>query len=178
MGTPKQMLPYQGRSLIRYLTETAIASFCSPIIVVLGAYAEQIRPEISQLPLQIVENHDWQQGMNTSIRRGMECLKTISEPIEAVVILVCDQPFVSTQIINQLVEAYHATGKAIIASEYAHTLGVPTLFKAHFFSELMTLKPNQGAKQIIQAHHQDVFPLAFPEGVIDLDTSDDYAKLF
>jgi molybdenum cofactor cytidylyltransferase len=62
MGTPKQLLAYRGCSFIRHIAEVAIASVCQPIAVVLGANAEQIKPEISQLPVQIVENQQWAEG--------------------------------------------------------------------------------------------------------------------
>lgn len=176
MGTPKQLLLYQGRSLLGHITREAIASVCEPIIVVLGAYAQQIRQEV-QLPVQVVENLDWNQGMSTSIKSGIQCLNTTTNNIEAVVLTVCDQPFVSTQIINQLVVAYHNTKKPIIASEYSSTLGVPALFSHRFFSELTDLKETEGAKQIIQKYNHEVFCIPFPEGAIDIDTPNEYEKL-
>ena len=186
MGTPKQLLPYRERSFIRYITESAIcasqqrfaiASVCQPIAVVLGANAEQIKPEISQLPVQIVENQQWAEGMSSSIRVGLEALLGVNQNLEAVAIALCDQPFVSSQTINQLIEAYDLTGKPIIASEYAGTLGVPVLFSHTLFSELMALKSNEGAKQLIKRHIHEVFSIPFPDGAIDIDTPNDYEKL-
>jgi molybdenum cofactor cytidylyltransferase len=195
MGTPKQLLTYRGRSFIRHITESAIcasqrstersrrsqrfaiASVCQPIAVVLGANAEQIKPEISQLPVQIVENQQWAEGMSTSIRVGLEALLAMNPNLEAVAIALCDQPFVSSQILDRIVEAYHFTGKPIIASEYAGTLGVPVLFSHTLFSEIMALKSNEGAKQLIKRHIHEVFSIPFPEGSIDIDTPNDYDQL-
>jgi molybdenum cofactor cytidylyltransferase len=111
MGTPKQLLLYQGRSFLQYITEMAIASVCQPVIVVLGANAEQIHPQIKHLPIKVVNNLDWASGMSASIKSGMELLNNLPQKIEAVVITLCDQPFVSQQIINQLVDAYYAKKK-------------------------------------------------------------------
>ena len=177
MGTPKQLLPYRGRSLLRHITQEAIASVCEPIVVVLGAYAQQIRPELNQLPVQVIEHLDWNQGMSASIKSGIQWLNTATNNIEAVVLTVCDQPFVSTQIINQLVEAYYYIGKPIVASEYSETLGVPALFSHRFFSELRDLKETEGAKQIIKKYSQEVYRIGFPEGAIDIDTPNDYERL-
>ena len=203
MGTPKQLLTYRGRSFIRHITESAIcasqrsterlrtelaevsrrsqrfaiASVCQPIAVVLGANAEQIKPEISQLPVQIVENQQWAEGMSSSIRVGLEALLGVNQNLEAVAIALCDQPFVSSQTINQLIEAYHLTGKPIIASEYAGTLCVPVLFSHTLFSELMALKSNEGAKKLVKKHIHEVFSVPFPEGSIDIDTQTDYEQL-
>ena len=177
MGTPKQLLTYRGCTLIRHMAEVAIASVCQPIAIVLGANGERIKPEISQLPLQIVENQQWQEGMSSSIQVGLEALLAVNQHLDAVAIALCDQPFVSPQTLNQLVEAYHLTGKPIIASEYAGTFGVPALFSRTLFSELMNLKNTEGAKQLIKRHIHEVFSIPFPDGAIDIDTPKDYEQL-
>jgi molybdenum cofactor cytidylyltransferase len=177
MGTPKQLLTYRGSSFVRNMAEIALSSVCQTIVVVLGAYAERIQPEISNLPVQIVENQQWNQGMSASIRVGIAALNAVNHNLEAVLITLCDQPFVSSQTIDQLVETYCFTGKPIIASEYAKTLGVPALFSRTLFSELIALKSNEGAKKIIQKHSDDVFSVPFSEGAIDIDTPKDYEDL-
>jgi molybdenum cofactor cytidylyltransferase len=177
MGTPKQLLAYRGCSLIRHMAEVAIASVCQPIAVVLGAHAEQIKPEISQLPVHIVENQQWADGMSSSIWVGLEALLAVNQDLEAVAIALCDQPFVSSQTLDRIVEAYRFTGNPIIASEYAGTLGVPVLFSRSLFSELMALKSNEGAKKLIKKHIHEVFSVPFPEGSIDIDTPTDYEQL-
>lgn len=177
MGTPKQLLRYQERSLLRHTVEVAIASVCQPIVVVLGAYAQLIQPEISQLPVQIVENLQWNKGMSSSIEVGIQALKTSHPEVEAVILTLCDQPFISTEIIDRLALTYHSTNQPIIACEYAETLGVPALFSDRLFSELMTLNGSEGAKQIIKKHSQEVFSISFPEGATDIDTPTEYADL-
>ncbi|HAA29615.1 MAG TPA: 4-diphosphocytidyl-2C-methyl-D-erythritol synthase [Cyanobacteria bacterium UBA8553] len=177
MGTPKQLLLYQGRSFVRHIAEVAIASVCHPITIVLGANAQQIKPEVSQLLVQVVENPQWSQGMSSSLRVGIEALNTVSQNLDAVVITLCDQPFVSSKILNRIVETYHSTGQLIIASEYAGTLGVPALFSRTLFSELMDLKHTEGAKKIIIKHKNEVFSVPFPDGSIDIDTPNDYEQL-
>jgi molybdenum cofactor cytidylyltransferase len=176
MGTPKQLLLYQGRSFVRHIAEVAIASVCQPIAVVLGANAKRIKPEITHLPVHVVENQQWAEGMSSSLRVGLKALLTVTQNLEAVAIALCDQPFVSSPMLDQIVEAYHFTGQAIIASEYAGTLGVPALFSHTLFSELLALKNTEGAKQIIRKHIQEVFSVPFPEGAIDIDTPKDYEQ--
>lgn len=177
MGTPKQLLPYGEHTLLSHTVEVAIASICHPIIVILGAYAEQIRPEISQYPIQILENTRWNEGMSSSIQVGIQALDKASEKPDAVVVTLCDQPFISTQLVNQLVETYFTTGKPIIASEYAGTLGVPTLFSSSFFPNLMDLKGAAGAKKIIEKYSDRVFSIPFLEGTVDIDTPEEYNQL-
>lgn len=177
MGTPKQLLAYRGCTLIRHIAEVAITSVCQPIAVVLGANAERIKPEVSQLPIQIVENPLWEEGMSSSIRVGLKALLAMNPNLDAVVISLCDQPLVSSQTLNQLIETYHVTGNPIIASEYSETVGVPALFNHHLFSELMALKSTEGAKKLIKKHINRVFSVPFPEGAIDIDTPNDYERL-
>ncbi|NER99699.1 MAG: NTP transferase domain-containing protein, partial [Symploca sp. SIO1B1] len=93
------------------------------------------------------------------------------------VITVCDQPFISTEIINHLVATYYSTGKPIVACQYADTLGVPVLFSKSLFSELATLDSTMGAKKIISKYENEVFSIPFPLGVIDIDTPKDYQQL-
>jgi molybdenum cofactor cytidylyltransferase len=174
MGTPKQLLPIQEPSLLRHLAKISIASMCEPIAVVLGAYIHQIRPQIEDLPLQIVENPQWRSGMGTSIGSGLAALLEWHPTLNAVLILVCDQPFVSTALINRLVTAYQSECHQIVATAYIDTVGVPALFSDRYFSELLQLNENTGARQIIQQHLHETYTIDFPQGAIDLDTPDDY----
>jgi molybdenum cofactor cytidylyltransferase len=177
MGRPKQLLPWQGRSLLRSITETAIAADCRPIIVVLGACSEQIRGEVCDLPVQVVENPEWQTGMGSSIRQGIQALLHRNTAVEAAILLLCDQPCVSQQTIQQLQSIYRLTNRAIVASAYQHTVGVPALFQAKLFPELIDLDQLEGAKTVIQRHLDGVETLDFPQGMIDIDTPDDYQWL-
>ena len=177
MGTPKQLLYFKGRSLLRHIVDVAIAQECEPIVVVLGAHAEQIRYQVSQLPVMVVENQDWDLGMGASIRVGVNAVNNLTKNLEAVILLLCDQPFVCSHVLNQLVEIYHTTHKPIIASEYAQTLGVPALFSRELFSELMNLDAEKGAKQVIQKYKHLVFSVPFEAGAIDVDTPQDYERL-
>lgn len=177
MGTPKQLLLYQGISLLHHTVNIALESACRPVIIVLGAYFEQIKPEVEQLPVHIVENADWEQGMSTSIQAGIRALTKINPDADAVVITVCDQPFLSVDTIAQLIDAYHYTHQPIIASEYAGTLGVPALFSRHLFSELTALNAAEGARKVIKKYQEKVVQVSFPEGEFDLDTPQDYERI-
>ena len=177
MGRPKQLLSYQGRSLILHAVEVALASLCQPIIVVLGAYVEQIKPELMLKAVQVVENSQWQEGMSSSIRAGMSMLLETNSKLDAVIISLADQPLVSPQIFNQLIQSYQETQKVIIASKYNETTGVPALFSNALFPELMQLEGDKGAKTLIQKYIDRGLILLIPEAAIDIDTPDDYKQL-
>ncbi|MBD2249088.1 nucleotidyltransferase family protein [Nostoc sp. FACHB-888] len=177
MGTPKQLLRYGEQSLIGHIVEVANASVCHPIIVVLGPYSERIKPEINSEEVHIVENPLFGEGISSSIRVGIQALNLINKEAKSVVLMVCDQPFISPQLINQLVEVYETTLKPIVASQYANTLGVPALFNRTLFAKLTTLSGTDGARQIIKKYLGEVLAIPFSEGVFDLDTPDDYEQL-
>lgn len=179
MGSPKLLLTYGSRSLLRHAAEVAAASVCRPILVVLGAYVNHLQSEIGGLPVRSVINEQWADGMGSSIQVGVRALKTYdrADNTGALVLMLCDQPCVTAAVITDLVTAYHSNGKGIIASEYAGTLGVPALFGRAYFAELARLSGAAGAKHIIAAHASDVVRVPFPEGTTDIDTPEDYRQL-
>lgn len=177
LGQPKQLLDYCDKPLIRHMAEVAIKSACCPVGVVLGAYAEIIAPHLDNLHIHIIYNKHWQTGMASSIRCGLERMLTIMPELDAIVLMVCDQPFVSSDLICQLVGQYHATNCAIVASEYDDILGVPALFHQALFPELASLQRDVGAKSIIYQHHSQTVSIPFAEGAIDLDHPQDLALL-
>lgn len=174
LGKPKQLLRYREQSLLFHAAQTAVASVCEPIAIVLGAYAELLKPEVQDLPVQVVENPHWQEGMGGSIATGIKAINSYSNQLEAVVLMLCDQPFVSVALINQIVESYHLTKHAIVASEYQGTWGVPALFNYTLFGDLLNLKSAAGAKKVMSKYSTDVYSVAFSKGVIDIDTPGDY----
>ncbi len=177
MGTPKQLLPYRGRTLIEHIVEQARASVCHPIIVVLGANAERIKPKLTSFNIRAIENLSSVEGMSSSIRAGVEVLTAENPHLKAVVLMVCDQPFVSTQLVNQLVENYRQANSLIVASEYMGVLGVPTLFDNTLFPHLMALSGDVGARKLIKRFSQNTIQVPAPEVAFDLDTPADYERL-
>jgi molybdenum cofactor cytidylyltransferase len=177
LGRPKQLVEYRGRSLLRHVAEVAVGSVCRPIVVVLGAHAPQLEAELRGLPVHVAENQEWARGMATSLHRGLETLAAIDGGIGAVVILLCDQPLVSIQTINALVEASRTAGKRIVASEYAGVVGVPALFDRSLLPELLALDGEEGARRVIARHADAVHRVPFPGGATDIDTPQDCERL-
>ena len=177
MGRPKQVLPYRGQTLIRWAVGTALASVCHPVVVVIGAHAELMKKELECLPVSIAENSEWNCGISSSIRLGVQTLAASGREVDAAVIMLCDQPFVTVGVVNALVETRRMTGKMIVASAYGEARGVPALFSKELFGEITALKGNEGAKQVIAKHADDVATVCFPEGAVDIDTPQEYETL-
>jgi molybdenum cofactor cytidylyltransferase len=105
-GRSKQLLRYQGRTLLRHSVEQALASACRPVIVVLGAEVERCQRELAGLDVHVTINPAWAEGMGSSIRAGMTALMTAAPDARAVVITLCDQPLVGAAFLDRLVERY------------------------------------------------------------------------
>lgn len=179
LGRPKQLLPFRSRSLLAHAAQTALASSCRPIAVVLGASAEQIQPALGPLPVRIVLNPDWKSGMGTSIRAGLQAVLEDgpSQAYEAVLLMACDQPLVSAAHLNNLVEGRAESESSIAATDYAGTLGVPAVFHRSLFPALAALPPDAGAKRVILEHLDSVQRVSFPAAAMDVDTLADYQRL-
>ena len=177
MGTPKQILQFEGSSLLKRATLAALGAKCDPVVVVTGAHADLCRRELDGLDVREAFNVSWETGMASSVHAGIECLLNIDAGIAATVLLLCDQPHVTSDIISNLIATHHATERPVIASIYAGSFGVPALFSRTLFAELVQLEGTSGAKEIIKRHASDAHFLPFPEGIVDVDTPDDFTRL-
>ena len=177
LGQPKQLIQFRGKSLVRRMVDAAKKARCSPTVAVIGSDREEVGRELKAEGAIIVENQNWRLGIGTSIRVGMRRLIDKAPTLEAVVLLVCDQPFVDARAIARLIRLREKTKRAIVASRYANTLGVPALFDRSCFQELLVLDNATGAKTVILSNRERVAEFPFPEGKIDIDTASDYKKL-
>ncbi|MCA1568211.1 MAG: nucleotidyltransferase family protein [Acidobacteria bacterium] len=178
MGSPKQMLRFRGESLLRRAAIAALEAGCRHVIVVTGAHAELSRRELEGLEVREVLNPLWETGMASSIRAGVEGLLGVAPDAVAAVLMLCDQPHVTAEVISGLVEAHRITESAAVASTYGGNFGVPALFSRTLFDELARLEGAAGAKQVIKRHAAEAHFLPFPGGEVDVDTPDDFLRLF
>jgi molybdenum cofactor cytidylyltransferase len=177
LGQPKQLLPFRGRSLLRHAAETALASVCRPVVVVLGAGAEQLRNELSALPVTVTLNPAWAEGMASSIRAGLGTVTSEANEPDSVVIMLCDQPLITAATLDQLVKVQRTENRGIVACEYEDTLGVPALFSRKYFPELAGLAGDQGARKIIVKHNNSLSRIPAPEAAFDVDRLEQAARL-
>lgn len=175
MGEPKQLMDYHGKPLVRHAVDTALASACRPVIIVLGANAAAISAVVRDRPVETIENSRWSEGMGTSIQAGVRA--AAKRELDGVILALADQPLVTAEIYNRLLAQHEITGKPIITSEYAGTVGVPVLFAKQYFAHLLTLRPEQGCKGVILAHEASALRISCPEAEADIDTPVDYQRL-
>ena len=177
MGSPKQTLSYRGVSLLRRAALAALGAGLSPVVVVTGANAEPSGRELVGLDVREVFNPLWETGMASSIRAGVEALISADPGADAAVLMLCDQPHVTADVISRLVAAHRSTGSPLVASAYGGGFGAPALFGRTLFAELTRLEGAAGAKQVIKRHAAGAHFLPFPNGEVDVDTPDDFTRL-
>jgi molybdenum cofactor cytidylyltransferase len=175
LGAPKQAAMFRGRSLLRRAAETALASPCRPVVAVLGCGAELHADELAELPIAVAVNTEWQSGIASSIRTGIAALE--SEDVDGAVVMLCDQPLVSSAHIAALAFAFAAGKGSIVATRYAGTAGVPALFSRAHFAALKELSGDEGAKKLLTQHRDTVYTVQNESAAVDIDTADDLARL-
>ncbi len=176
MGSPKALVEIGGRTLIALAAEAALASPAWPVVVVLGAHAEQIRPSLAQLPVLAIENPAWPEGMASSIRAGIATLRQFSRSLNGALVALCDQPAFSPAIIARLVAEQRATGRGIAAARYGGRCGAPALFMKEHFQALAELTGEAGARLLLNDDPARVAAVDLPELAADLDTPEDVLK--
>jgi molybdenum cofactor cytidylyltransferase len=175
MGRPKLALPVHGEPMIRRAAQAARASRCGEVIVVLGANADIYRPLLDGLDVGIVENPDPGEGMGSSIRVGVAA---VSPDAGGLVILLADQPFVTSEVIDRLIEAAEVEGRRIVASAYRGTVGPPVYFHRALFLELLVLEGDRGARSVIEAHPKEGLALPLDaDAATDIDSAEDLSSL-
>jgi molybdenum cofactor cytidylyltransferase len=177
LGQPKQLLSFQGSSLIQHTVRAAIEALDMPHLVVTGGYEALVRNELTDTEVEIVYNADWQSGMASSVRTGLRSVMEDSG-LQGVVLAVSDQPYVTAGLFSALFRVGQKSPKSIVACRYADgTTGTPVLFKKEMFDKLLLLSGIEGARKIIRNHPDQVETVDFPKGGIDIDTTEDYTNL-
>ncbi|MEN1784353.1 MAG: nucleotidyltransferase family protein [Bacteroidota bacterium] len=174
MGQIKQLLPWGKHTLLEQaLTEAQKVS--NQVSVVLGAHAEKIKTVLPP-QVQTIFNPAWQQGMGTSIAVGVRYVLKQKSAVNAVLVLLGDQPLLGATHLNQLLVAHQQHPDRIIATAYPKNPGVPALFPANYFGRLQQLNGDQGARKLLQHAGQSVVQVAAVGDLKDLDTWEDYCS--
>lgn len=177
LGEPKQLLAFEGGSLLKQAARTALATGLQPIVVVLGANAAKLENELDGMEITIAHNNNWAEGMATSLHCGLEKATALDPALDSLIFMVCDQPYVTAPLLQQLVSMRASSGKEIVASAYQDNLGTPALFSHRVFPALLELKGDSGARKLLRQYGNEVARVDFPQGHIDIDTPSDYASL-
>jgi len=172
-GQAKQLIEHDGQTLVQRITDAALSLTVGPVTVVLGAQRDRIAAELANRQVTIIDNPLWQSGLASSLKIGLAALYLTQKDIDAVLILLTDQPHVSAALLKHMLYAQQKTQKGIVACLYADDLGVPVLFDRKYIDELLQLEGDRGAKSVVLKHTDDCTAIPFELGAVDLDTQAD-----
>ncbi|HEX7089439.1 MAG TPA: nucleotidyltransferase family protein [Longimicrobiales bacterium] len=174
-GGQKLLVPLRGHPLVRHTVENVLASGVTDVVVVLGADADGVRAALAGLPVRLVVNPDYRDGMSTSLRCG---IRALDPGVAAALVVLGDQPTVSPELMRRVVAAQRDSGKPIAAPVYAGTQGNPVVFARAVFGEIDALEGDRGAREVVQRDAARVVRVHVDgEMPRDVDTREDYEAL-
>ena len=173
LGQPKQLVNYNGVPLVCHAVSQALGFCDAGLTVVTGACHDDVFTALDHLPVRVVFNSGWPEGIGSSIRQGVT---SVGPDVCAILLITCDQPAISSHDLRNLVNAWKCRPDRVAAAGYAGTTGVPAIFPSSFRKELQGLNGDRGAKNIIDAA-EDVSVVDMPNALFDVDTPDHLDKL-
>jgi molybdenum cofactor cytidylyltransferase len=174
-GSPKQLLPWKGKTLLEHVVDTVLASSVQELFVVLGDQADRLRSLLGERPIDVILNEDWEEGQSSSVRVGLEALP---RACQACLFVLADQPNLTSQLIDDLLTRYRRTLAPIVAPAHRGRRGNPVLFNRALFPELLRLKGDQGGRSIIERHlaQVELVEVSDEELFLDIDRVSDYEQ--
>lgn len=174
MGEAKQLLPWSQTTLLGNAIEVANNANIDKVFVVLGAEAIRIQDSIVSRDYEVILNHNWQEGLGSSISAGITGIVNTDIRPNAILIMLADQPFIDKTYLNTLIQHYDASDGKIITTQYRSKMGVPAIFDKSFFSALQNLNGDEGASSLIAKNRDTCFTVDPGKKSRDLDTPEDY----
>jgi len=177
MGQNKMLADFRGKPLIRATVESVMKSTASPVIVVTGHQAEEVRVALDRLDIAIVDNPDYAQGLSTSLRAGIAALPA---DVAGAVVCLGDMPLVETAVIDRLIAAFNpAECRLICVPTYNGKIGNPILWGREFFAEMSKLGGDRGARSLLESHGDQLVevPVADDAILTDIDTPEALDRL-
>lgn len=177
MGQPKQLLPWGNKTLIEHQIQIRLQSG-QDVIVVLGGHSDKVLPVVEKLPVTVLLNNEWDDGMGSSIAYGIKMLNKKFPKADGVLISLLDQPLVTISHFEKMLSSFQSGYQQIIVSQsVSGWSGVPAIFDKFYFEELKKLKGKEGARKIINKHLSVVKNIECGNLLEDIDTPDAYQQL-
>ncbi|MCS6874801.1 MAG: nucleotidyltransferase family protein [Pyrinomonadaceae bacterium] len=176
-GQPKQIVRFEGKTLLEKAIKTATSASLGSVFIVLGANAETIISNTDLSCTEVVVNPNWQLGIGSSLQAGLKKVIEKEPKTEGIIVMLCDQPLISSSLIKLLAETFISKSPLIVATEYLDTVGVPAIFSSSLFDEIFQMNPKTGAKSLIKKYEAQTEKVYAPEAAFDIDTREDYESL-
>jgi len=174
MGQPKPLLLWRGKPFICHVARTALDAGLTPVVIVTGARADEVRAALADLPVGIAYNPNWTEGQSTSVQAG---LQSLPPETDAAIFLLADQPHIPVELLRALLEQHVQTRAPIVAPLIGEQRGNPVLFDRSTFPDLMSLQGDAGGRQVLSRYPITYVPWDDPKLLLDVDTLEDYERL-
>ena len=169
MGSPKALLPYQGRPFLEHLLEVSIHPRIAVRRVVLGAHAEPIAKEVPVSGEEVVINEEWEKGQLSSVQAA---IRSLPPGTDGLILFLIDHPLITNALVDELIEAFYAKRARIVLPVFERRRGHPVIFAANLYEELLQAPMDKGARAVVWAHSADVFELPTNEEGCVLNLND------
>ena len=173
MGKPKQLLPFGGSTIVETVVDSMLGAKFDEVIVVVGHRAEEIQTQLGTRPIKTVFNPDYREGMLTSAQIGIRAL----ELSDAFALMLVDQPFITSALIDEVVDAYVHTEKGIALPSYQYKRGHPVIFDQKYVSDILALGAESGGvRTLFKKYDDDIHYVTVDTDSVlrDIDTPEDY----
>ncbi|NLC59134.1 MAG: nucleotidyltransferase family protein [Armatimonadetes bacterium] len=181
MGQPKQLLPFDGRTVLACVVDAALEAAVGRVVVVLGHQAEAIGASLGRRPVLPVVNPDYRAGMLSSVQAGVRAARPLLPDEGRAGFLFClgDQPRLRADTVRRVVQAFSESARSIVVPVYGGRRGHPALYEATYAPEILALPPEVGLRALPRRHPENVveLPLDAPEILDELNTPEDYQRL-
>ncbi len=175
MGEPKQLLPFGKSTIVETVADNMLGAKFDEVIVVVGHRAEAIQTQLGTRPIKTVFNPDYRDGMLTSAQTGIRTL----EASDAFALMLVDQPFITSALINQVFDAYQQTEKGIALPSYNYKRGHPVIFDQKYASDILALTPvSDGVRTLFKKYSDDIHYVTVDTDAVlrDIDDREDYKR--
>ena len=172
-GKTKQLEKYQGIPLVTRSVRLGEAVCGSNTVLVAGNDWQRVTDICAPLAGFFVVNPRFADGLASSIECG---IRSIAEVADAVLLLLADQPLITSAHLQVLMDAWQSSRESIVASAYAGTTGPPVIFPRRDFADLMRLSGDRGARSIIDANRERVKVIGFEPAALDIDRQSDLER--
>jgi molybdenum cofactor cytidylyltransferase len=175
MGGGKLVLPVGGRPMVQRVVDAALGSRASSTILVIGNEAEEVLEAVAGRPVTVVVNPDYAEGMSTSLRAG---LAAVDPAADGALVLLGDQPFVSSALLDALIDRFARVGKPVVRPSAEGRPGNPVLFSATLFPEIVGERGDVGGRRVIERLADEVcmVPVDDPHELVDIDSPQEYEE--
>lgn len=172
MGAPKALIPCRGRTFLEHLLDAARHPRISPVLVVLGPHADQIRKQVALDPASVVINPDWELGQLSSIQAAVRHLQAAPEETDGLMLFLVDHPLISAALVDRLVAEFYRSGRAIVLPTFQGRRGHPVIFARQLYDELLAAPLDKGARTVVWAHAKEVLEVPTEEEGVVMNLND------